>query len=90
MHCVREPFNIGKLIIEKNVIDDSPEYQRESGVWAPEKQQLFLDSIFNGFDIPKIYFHDLRGGKYPLRTSVIISPFFFDDFAFINLSLDNK
>jgi len=71
MHCVREPFNIGKLIIEKNVIDDSPEYQRESGVWAPEKQQLFLDSIFNGFDIPKIYFHDLRGKGKKAHFAVV-------------------
>jgi 5-methylcytosine-specific restriction endonuclease McrA len=54
-------MNIGVLIVERNVIQDSPEYQREAGVWSPEKQQLFLDSIFNNMDIPKIYFHDLRG-----------------------------
>lgn len=71
MHCVRESFNIGKLIIEKNVIDDSPEYQRESGVWSPEKQQLFLDSVFNGFDIPKIYFHDLRGSGSKAHFAVV-------------------
>jgi hypothetical protein len=59
-------MSIGMFMVEKNVINDSPEYQRESGVWSSEKQQLFLDSIFNSFDIPKLYLHDLRGkhGKY--------------------------
>jgi hypothetical protein len=66
MHCVTERMSIGMFVVEKNVINDSPEYQRESGVWSPEKQQLFLDSIFNKFDVPKLYLHDLRGkhGKY--------------------------
>src|SRR5579859_2651019 len=71
MHCVTERMSIGMFVVEKNVINDSPEYQRESGVWSPDKQQLFLDSIFNKFDVPKIYLHDLRGkhGKY--KFSVI-------------------
>lgn len=66
MHCVSDRMSIGMFMIEKNVINDSPEYQRESGVWSTEKQQLFLDSIFNDFDVPKLYLHDLRGkhGKY--------------------------
>jgi hypothetical protein len=66
MHCVTERMSIGMFVVEKNVINDSPEYQRESGVWSPDKQQLFLDSILNKFDVPKIYLHDLRGkhGKY--------------------------
>src|SRR5690606_23061295 len=45
------------------VINESPEYQRESAVWSKEKQQLFVDSILNKFDVPKLYFHDLRGKK---------------------------
>ncbi len=61
MHCIDQPFTIGQLWINKNVINSSPDYQRESAVWSKEKQQLFVDSILNNFDIPKIYFHDLRG-----------------------------
>ncbi|WP_369045443.1 HNH endonuclease family protein [Sinomonas sp. P10A9] len=34
-----------------------PVYQRESGVWSKDRKQLFIDSIVNGFDIPKIYMH---------------------------------
>ncbi len=56
-------MTIGKFLVEKNVIDESPDYQRESGVWSTEKKQLFLDSLFNEFDVPKFYFHDLTGGK---------------------------
>jgi hypothetical protein len=40
-------------------IDFMPTYQRNSDVWDTEKRQLFIDSILNHFDIPKIYFHDL-------------------------------
>jgi hypothetical protein len=64
-------MSIGRLVVERNVIWDSPEYQRESGVWSPEKRQLFLDSILNDIDIPKIYFHDLRGGKSKHHFAII-------------------
>ncbi len=40
-------------------IDFDPTYQRQSDVWAEGKRQLFVDSLINGFDIPKLYFHDL-------------------------------
>jgi hypothetical protein len=64
-------MTLGKLIVERNVINDSPDYQRESGVWSPEKQQLFLDSIFNDFDVPKVYFHDLTDEKSKYDYAVI-------------------
>ena len=71
MHCNSKPFTIGTFLVERNVINDSPEYQRESGVWSDEKQQLFLDSLFNGFDVPKLYLHDLRGSKGRYKYAVI-------------------
>jgi hypothetical protein len=66
MHCTTDKKSIGSFLVEKNVIETDPKYQRESGVWSTEKIQLFIDSIFNGFDIPKLYLHDLRGlsGRY--------------------------
>ena len=42
-------------IIEE--IDFNPPYQRYGNVWAEDKKQLLLDSILNGYDIPKFYLH---------------------------------
>jgi hypothetical protein len=41
-----------------------PPYQRMGDVWSLEKRQLLLDSILNGFDIPKLYFHEF----FPPKT----------------------
>ena len=35
-----------------------PPYQRMSDVWPLEKRQLLIDSILNGYDVPKLYFHE--------------------------------
>lgn len=71
MHCVPDHFSIGLFVVEKNVINDSPDYQRESGIWPVEKQQLFLDSLLNKYDIPKLYLHDLRGKHGKFKFAVI-------------------
>jgi hypothetical protein len=34
-----------------------PDYQRLGEIWTKEKKQLLLDSLINGFDIPKFYLH---------------------------------
>lgn len=34
-----------------------PQYQRLSDVWTLEKRQLLIDTLLNGFDVPKIYLH---------------------------------
>jgi hypothetical protein len=41
----------------RDQIDMNPVYQRESDIWTPEKRQLLIDTIINGFDVPKIYMH---------------------------------
>lgn len=41
-----------------------PPYQRMSDVWPVEKRQLLIDSILNGYDVPKFYFHEF----FPART----------------------
>lgn len=38
-------------------IDMEPEYQREGDVWTSGKRKLLIDTIINGFDVPKIYMH---------------------------------
>lgn len=45
-------------------INMSPPYQRQSDVWQTAKQQLFIDSLLNGFDIPKLYFHESHEKGY--------------------------
>jgi len=54
----------------KDKIDLDPPYQREGEVWSLFKRQLLIDSILNGFDIPKIYFHDV-GPSGERRYAVI-------------------
>lgn len=41
----------------KDEINPNPPYQRQSDIWNLEAKQLLIDSIINGFDLPKIYFH---------------------------------
>lgn len=40
----------------RQVVDLNPAYQREGGVWKPETRARLIDSILNGFDVPKLYF----------------------------------
>lgn len=42
---------------KRGAIEVDPPYQREGDVWTLEKRQLLVDSLLNGFDIPKLYFH---------------------------------
>jgi len=59
-------FSLGKylqsslLIVyaEREEIQLDPEYQRIGGIWTPEKRQLLIDSLINGFDVPKLYLHE--------------------------------
>jgi hypothetical protein len=56
-----------RIYSEKDEIETSPEYQRNGGIWTPEKKQLLIDSILNNYDIPKIYFHQYARAE---RTSI--------------------
>lgn len=62
------------LYSERSEINSSPDYQRQGGVWTPEKRRLLIDSILNDYDIPKIYFHTLSNktvSKTGFRYAVI-------------------
>lgn len=52
--------NVQYLYSRQAEIDMDPAYQRQSGVWSLEKQQLLIDSLINGFDVPTIYLHEYR------------------------------
>lgn len=72
MRCVpAHDFNVAKAMAWHSAIADDPPYQRESSLWSLEKQQLFVDSLLNGYDVPKIYLHDLRG-KHPTRVYAVV------------------
>lgn len=36
-----------------------PPYQRLGDIWTLDKRQLLVDSVLNGYDIPKVYLHEL-------------------------------
>lgn len=52
-----------------------PPYQRLSDVWPIEKRQLLIDSIINGYDIPKLYFHEFfppkKVGRREFKYAII-------------------
>lgn len=43
---------------EQDNIDFNPSYQRKGGVWQQSQQAFLIDTILNGFDVPKIYLAD--------------------------------
>jgi hypothetical protein len=72
VRCVlAQHFTIKKALRWRSAIEERPPYQRESAVWSLDKQQLFIDSILNGYDVPKIYLHDLRG-EHPTKVYSIV------------------
>ena len=60
MKCITDKFTLGKFLSERNMFNIDPTYQRESEAWSLDKKQLFIDSLLNGFDVPKFYFHNLE------------------------------
>lgn len=65
--------NVLELYQQRSLIDLNPPYQRLS-VWDKEKQWRFIDSVINGVDTPKLYFHEIigqSGGPSRYRYSVI-------------------
>jgi len=48
---------VWKIYRIRERIQLDPEYQRLGGIWSPENKQLLIDTIVNGFDIPKLYMH---------------------------------
>jgi hypothetical protein len=53
----------------RNRIDMNPSYQRRGGLWSQADKAYLIDSILNGYDIPKIYVADFTWGTSPLNKS---------------------
>lgn len=43
---------------QRNEIDFEPSYQRKGNLWGDRDKAYLIDSIINGFDVPKIYLSD--------------------------------
>ncbi len=72
MRCVlAHHFTIAKACAWRRAIDIDPPYQRPSGAWDRTGRQRLIDSLLNGYDIPKFYLHDLRGQHPTLVYAVI-------------------
>lgn len=63
-----EPITVGTLYKIKEKIDFFPIYQRYGNIWSPERKRLLIDTLINGFDIPKFYFN------YFVESNNILNP----------------
>lgn len=50
-------------------IDYNPDYQRVGNIWDIGRRQLLIDSIINGYDLPKFYFHFIVSYDNDLNNS---------------------
>jgi hypothetical protein len=48
-------------------IDMDPTYQRRGRLWSSADQSYLIDSILNGFDVPKVYVADFTWADSPLN-----------------------
>lgn len=51
----------------RGTIDMDPEYQRRGHLWSATDKAYLIDSILNGFDIPKLYVADFTFTNSPLN-----------------------
>lgn len=51
----------------RSSIDIDPPYQRRGRIWSPADKAYLIDSIINGFDIPKLYIADFTWGDSDLN-----------------------
>lgn len=63
-----EPLSIKAFQKIAEKVDFAPIYQRYGNIWSPEKKRLLIDTIINGFDIPKFYFN------YFVEVNNILNP----------------
>lgn len=52
----------------KDDIDFNPPYQRKGGIWTQGDKAYLIDSILNGYDIPKVYLADFTISNSSLNT----------------------
>lgn len=60
----RQLMSVSQLLRSLGSLQLDPGYQREGGIWTRERQQLFVDSLLNGFDVPPMYLHRLQPPQF--------------------------
>jgi hypothetical protein len=55
---LKKPRTILQWYSERDNLDLSPSYQRRGDLWPLRYRQLLINSVLNGFDVPKIYMAD--------------------------------
>lgn len=53
----------------RDQIDFEPPYQRKGRIWTNDQKAFLIDSILNGYDIPKIYMADFNVRDSPLNQA---------------------
>lgn len=53
----------------RDSIDFSPAYQRRGRLWSPADKAYLIDTIINGYDVPKLYLADFQFGQSSLNAS---------------------
>jgi hypothetical protein len=51
-----------------NRLDLNPDFQRRSGLWSKYKRAHLIDSVLNGYDVPKFYVADFTLGRSDLNV----------------------
>jgi hypothetical protein len=54
---------------QKDNIDLEPPYQRLGQLWSERDREFLIDSILNGYDVPKIYIADFTFGLTKLHST---------------------
>ena len=93
-----EPKPLIWWVSQRTKIDMKPAYQREGRLWSRADKAFLIDSILNGYDVPKIYMADFTVGVASLNRKGLpyaiidgkqrIEAIF--DFADGNLTLDEE
>lgn len=63
-----EPRTLIWWIKRRDKIDMNPSYQRHGRLWSSSDKAYLIDSIINGFDIPKFYMADFTYGDSNLNV----------------------
>jgi uncharacterized protein with ParB-like and HNH nuclease domain len=68
MDINKKPWPILSVCGIKNAIDTNPDFQRPP-VWSRGQKQLLIDTILQGYDIPKLYWR--KTSNRPERYDVV-------------------
>lgn len=55
--------------LRRDRIEMDPPYQRRGGLWSVRDQGFLIDSILNGYDVPKVYLADFSYQDSPLNIT---------------------